>query len=145
MEMTGEGIRDHLTLRPACPQEWLSATRSEGGTKLRDAGEGEMLSPSLVNKRLFWLTGSPANHLGSAGWAFGAGGPYLALSWASKAATSLSLPWVAGRRVFVCWKLFLDHGRGGLNHAVFQEPMAQVKVNIVAPRGHLKYSPAHMF
>lgn len=62
-EATGEAIRDRRTPRLACPQEWLPAAYSEGGTKLRDPREGEMLSRSLVNKRLFWSTGSPACRL----------------------------------------------------------------------------------
>lgn len=63
MEATGEGVRDRRTPRLACPQEWLPTAYSEGGTKLRDPREGEMLSRSLVNKRLFWSTGSPACRL----------------------------------------------------------------------------------
>lgn len=62
-EATGEAVRDRRTPRLACPQEWLPAAYSEGGTKLRDPREGEMLSRSLVNKRLFWSTGSPACRL----------------------------------------------------------------------------------
>lgn len=62
-EATGEAVRDRRTPRLACPQEWLPAAYSEGGTKLRDPREGEMLSHSLVNKRLFWSTGSPACRL----------------------------------------------------------------------------------
>lgn len=62
-EATGEAVRDRRTPRPACPQEWLPAAYSEGGTKLRDPREGEMLSRSLVNKRLFWSTSSPACRL----------------------------------------------------------------------------------
>lgn len=63
MEATGEAVRDRRTPRLACPQEWLPAAYSEGGTKLRDPREGEMLSRSLVNKRLFSSTGSPACRL----------------------------------------------------------------------------------
>lgn len=62
-EATGEAVRDRRTPRLACPQEWLPAAYSEGGTKLRDPREGEMLSRSLVNKHLFWSTGSPACRL----------------------------------------------------------------------------------